>query len=69
MTQESFSRLWEGYQSDSEAKTARDRRLRELRKQGKRVKGFCLRNQLRKYAGLGQPDGRFCHVYMIHIFE
>ncbi len=69
MRQESFSRLWEGYATDKEALTARNKRLRELRKRGVRCSGFTLANQLRQYAGFGQPDGRSCNVYYVQIAE
>ena len=67
MMQESFSRLWEGYETDKAALTARNARLRELRSQGVKCRGFTLTNQLRKYAGLGQPDGRVCNVYYVSV--
>ena len=66
---ESFSRLWEGYATDQEAREARDARARELKKEGYRVLRHTLRNQLRPYAGFGRPDGRSCHVYGINVYR
>jgi hypothetical protein len=65
----SFSRLWNGYETDQEARSARDKQLREYRKQGIRCRGWRLTNQLRKYAGFGQPDGRSCTVYKITVLD
>ncbi len=69
MRQESFARLWDGFDTDKAAMQARNRRLRELRKQGVRCFGSAMPNQVRKYAGFGQPDGRSCTVYQITIME
>lgn len=69
MQQRSFSRLWEGFATDADAKAARDAEFRRLRKAGRRVVRSVLRNQLRPYSGLGQPDGRSCHVYMLTIAD
>jgi len=68
----SFSRLWRGedgvmHASDAAAKAARDLRYRELRKTGATCKRWVLRNQLRPYVGLGQPDGSVCDVYMLDV--
>lgn len=54
------------YPSNDEAKQARDARARELRKQGRTVTCRRITNQLRKYSGLGQPDGRNGNVYELH---
>jgi len=67
--QQSFSRLWDGYETDKDARAARDCKARSLRKEGRMVKCWALRNQCRKYAGLGQPDGRSCTVYMLDILS
>jgi len=61
----SFSRLWDGYTTDAEAKSARNCKLRSLRLEGKMVRGWCLRNQIKKYNGFGQPNGDSCHIYKI----
>ena len=61
----SYSRLWDGYATDKQAMLARNAKLRELRKAGHRAYGWTLRDQTRPYAGLGQPDGRSCNLYMI----
>lgn len=63
--QESFSRLWDGYESDEEAMQARALRKKELRQRGIDSHSFTLRNQLKKYDGLGQPNGQSCSVYML----
>lgn len=78
MTQQSFSRLWGNpwenstrekrvYQSDDEAKKARDAHYRELLKEGYRAHRETLKGQLRKYWGLGDPCGESCTVYYITI--
>jgi hypothetical protein len=69
MNQESFSTLWDGYESNKAAIAARNARARELRAQGYKVYCNSLPNQLRKYAGLGCPDGRACTVYMISYYR
>ncbi len=67
MKQESFSTLWDGYETNSDAIKARNARAKELKLQGHRAFKWTLRNQLRQYAGLGQPDGRVGNVYMISV--
>ena len=66
-TQESFSKLWDGFQTDKEAKQARDARYRELKKAGYQVRRWVLKDQLKKYDGFGQPNGGVCDVYMLNI--
>lgn len=68
MNQLSFSRLWDGYTTDNEAKAARNAKAKELRAQGKQVNAWVLRNQLKKYDGLGQPNGLSCNVYMLNVY-
>ena len=68
MNQKFFSVLWDGYESDKAARRARDIEARRLRTAGHRVLCGVLRNQTRKYSGLGQPDGRSCNVYMLTDF-
>ena len=68
MTQQTFSRLWDGYETDQAAKSARDARWKELRAEGKTAKRSVLKNQLKKYDGLGQPNGSSCDVYMVTVF-
>lgn len=68
MEQKSFSRLWDSYASDKEAMIARNLEAKKLRKEGKKVRCWLLKNQFKKYAGFGQPDGRACTVYMIDIY-
>lgn len=68
MTQYSYSVLWDGYPTDAAARAARDARYRELRRSGVRARRWVLKDQLRPYAGLGQPDGRSCDVYVIDVY-
>ena len=46
--QESFSRLWDNYSTDEDAKRARKERVRELRTKGYKVNTFVLKNQIKK---------------------
>jgi hypothetical protein len=66
-SQQSFSRLWEGYATDKDALKARNEAAKRLRSEGKRVVCSTLRNQLKKYDGFGQPNGGICNVYMLTI--
>lgn len=45
----------------------RDKQARAWRKEGFEVKCWTLTGQLRKYSGLGQPDGRIRNVYYITV--
>lgn len=65
LSQISFDPL--DFNSAEEAKLARDMRYRELKKQGKNVTRFVLRNQLRQYVSFGVEDGRVRDVYYIQI--
>ena len=65
--QHSFSTLWDGFASDAEAKAARDKKYHELKKADVRCRRWVLKNQLRKYNGLGSPNGQSCDVYMIDV--
>jgi hypothetical protein len=65
MSQVSYSTLWDGFETSGAAKLARDAHYRTLREQGVKARRFFLKNQLRQYAGLGQPDGRSCDVYFV----
>lgn len=65
----SYSRLWDGYATDAEAKKARDERYKREIKKGNRARRWTLRNQIKKYAGLGIEDGRSCHCYMLDVYE
>ena len=69
MNQKTFSRLWDGYETDQAAKSARDAFWREQRAAGKRATRSVLKNQLKKYDGLGQPNGSSCDVYMVTVFN
>lgn len=63
--QKSFSRLWDGYETDKAAMKARNAEAKRLRKLGKRVACFTLPNQVKPYDGLGQPNGASCSVYFL----
>jgi len=65
--QESFDPL--EYGSREMALKVRNRRAATLRRDGLKTKCFVLKNQLKPYAGLGQPDGRVRDVFMIDVFE
>jgi len=67
MTQLSFSTIWDGFATDASARRARDEKYRELKRQGRRVKRWVLRDQVRQYSSLGVADGRSCNVYKIDI--
>jgi hypothetical protein len=69
MAQRGFSRLWDGYSTDKDAMKARNVILKEIKKKGISCFGFTLRNQLKKYDGIGQPNGSSCNVYMIDYDE
>lgn len=69
MIQKSFSRLWDGYATDAEAKAARDLEAKQMKLAGFAVKRWVLKNQLKQYDGLGQPNGGVCDVYMINASE
>ena len=63
--QQSFSTLWDGFANDKEAIKARNSRAKELKAKGMKVKCFTLRNQIKPYDGIGQPNGGACNVYFI----
>ena len=65
MAQLSFSTIRTGFKTAEEAKAARDAAYKHLRSLGHTARRSVLRGQLRKWAGLGIPDGRICDVYMI----
>ena len=65
MKQEFFDTL--NFKSRADAIKAKNARAKELRNQGHRVLSSILKNQLRKYTGLGQPDGSIRDVFMITI--
>ena len=62
-----FSTLWDGFATDKDALQARNKMAKEYRKQGRRVKCFAMRNQIRKYSGLGESDGGCCTVYLVDV--
>jgi len=63
--QKSFSRLWDGYKTDKDALVARNKAVKELRSKGHTVTCFTLRDQIKKYDGLGCPNGSVCNVYFL----
>lgn len=67
--QNSFSVLWDGFPTDAAAKAARDAEWKRLRALGWTAKRWVLKNQVKQYAGLGQPDGRSCDVYKIDAWK
>jgi len=67
--QKSYSRLWDGYATDQEAKKARDTEYYKLRKEGREVRRSVLKNQLKKYDGFGIPNGGVCDVYKLTIAD
>ena len=75
MYQFGYSRLWGNpdgsiqYATDSEAKAARDRNYREHKRMGHKCRRWVLKNQMRDYAGLGSPLGKYCDVYMLDVEE
>ena len=61
----SFSRLWDGFATNKEAIQARNKKAKELKTGGHKVKCFRLKNQIKPYDGLGQPNGACCDVYFL----
>lgn len=55
--------------TNEEAKALRNAKAKELRARGCKVRQWVLRNQLRQYAGFGQPDGRVGHVYYVTVLD
>lgn len=53
------------YATNAVAKAERDLKARELRRAGYAVRTSVLRDQCRKYSGLGEPDGTVGHVYKV----
>ena len=68
-TQLSFSTLWDGYESNEQAKQARNVKLKQLRRDGCSCTSWVLVNQTKQYHCIGMPDGRSCNVYMITITD
>ena len=66
--QKSYSRLWEGYETDADARKARDAEYRTLRASGTECRRWTLANQLKKYDGFGRPNGASCTVYYITVY-
>ena len=62
----SFSRLWDGYATDEDAKKARSLKNKELKDQGYITHCFTLKNQIKPYDGLGIPNGGTCNVYILN---
>jgi len=63
--QRSFSRLWDNFSTDMDAKSARDEFYRDLRGMGIKARRFVLKNQLKQYVSFGVPDGRSCDCYFV----
>lgn len=56
------------YNEDHKAAlAARNAKLRELRKEGKQVRGWKLTGQLSPYYSFGEPDGRIRNIYYIKV--
>jgi hypothetical protein len=68
-TQLGFSRLWDDYETDKEAMIARNKKAKELQIEGFKVRCWTLRNQIKPYNGIGQPNGLSCNIYMIDIAD
>jgi hypothetical protein len=60
-----FARLWDNFATDKDAIKARNKKAKELREKGYTVNCSSIPNQVKKYDGLGQPNGGVCTVYMI----
>jgi alanyl-tRNA synthetase len=78
--QYSFSRLfgsndirstenYQPFQTDAEAKAARDAKWRELKAQGVNCKRSKLGGQLREWWAFGVPCGDCCEVYYINVWD
>ena len=65
MAQISFSTTRSGLGTAQEAKVVRDTAYKHLLSLGYTARRSVLKGQLRKWAGLGIPDGRVCDVYEI----
>ena len=48
---------------------ARNKAVKEYRAQGVKCSCFTLPNQLKKYDGIGQPNGGVCSVYMANVYD
>lgn len=55
------------YPDNKTAMLARNKLAREMKKQGNKVRCWTLANQLSKYSGFGQPDGRSGNVYKLDV--
>ena len=53
------------YKNNEEAKLQRDLLWKKYRVEGYKCRRSCLYNQLHKYFGLCDPDGRIGHVYYL----
>ena len=69
MKQISFATLWDGFKTDKESMQARNKAVKEYRAQGIKCSCFTLPNQLKKYDGIGQPNGGVCNVYMANVYN
>ena len=55
--------------SRENALAAKKEAARALRQSGYKVVSSILKNQIRKYSGLGKPDGRVRDIFMITILD
>jgi hypothetical protein len=78
--QVSFSRLYGShevratennipFQTDADAKKARDAFWKQARAEGKNAKRWVLKNQIREWWAFGVPCGQMCDVYMVDIWD
>lgn len=79
-TQISFSRLWGNkaqpanrewtpYNTDDDAKQARDQAYKDAIRQGWKAKRSTLRGQCRPYWGFGDACGHYCTVYYLDVYQ
>jgi hypothetical protein len=54
-------------EAHKEAKKLRNTEEKKYRRSGYTASGYCLKNQLQKYKGWQQPDGRTRTVYYLRI--
>lgn len=57
------------YSTNKDAMLARNKLASEMKKQGFKISKHSLTGQLRKYSGLGQPDGTIGTVYYLTVYR
>ncbi len=57
------------WNTPEQAKKERDACYRALKEEGRQAKRWVLKNQLRKYSGFGQDDGRVRDVYYVTVYD